>query len=61
MILEDLYEEVSNVCTLEQFDELYTHATDRPYGSLVIDCTEGKRFLCGFDKELVFSENNGNK
>ena len=55
MVLEDIYEEISNVCTLEQFDELYTYATDKPYGSLVIDTTNGKRFLSGFNTELLLN------
>ena len=53
MILEDLYEEVSNVLKAEEFDELYSHATSEKYGSLVIDNTgDEKRFLKGFDFEL---------
>jgi hypothetical protein len=58
VILNDLYEEVSNVLTEDQFDELYTHATSEKYGSLVIDNTSGiKKFYKGFDKELIFTEN----
>ena len=53
VILEDVYEEISNVCTIEQFEELYTYATDKPYGALIIDTThKGKRFLSNFDTEL---------
>jgi hypothetical protein len=53
VILNDLYEEVSNVLTEEQFEELYTHATAEKYGSLVIDATTNeKRFYMGFEKEL---------
>lgn len=53
MILEDLYEEVSNVLKVEEFDELYSHATDEKYGSLIIDSTgDGKRFLKGLQAEL---------
>ena len=37
VVLEDLYEEVSNVLTLEQFEELYDVATQEQYGSLIID------------------------
>jgi hypothetical protein len=55
IILEDLYEEVSNVLTLEQFEELYNHCIDNnQYGSLIIDCThKEKRFCSGLDKELI--------
>jgi hypothetical protein len=53
-ILQDLYEEVSNVLTEEQFEELYTHSTAEKYGSLIIDNTGSeKRFYKGFYKELV--------
>ena len=55
MILNDLYEEVSNALTMEQFDELYTYATDKPYGALILDLTAGKRFLSNFDTELLLN------
>ena len=57
IVLEDIYEEISNVLKLEEFDELYTYATDKPYGTLVLDLTNGKRFLCGFDTELSMDKN----
>ena len=54
VVLEDLYEEVSNVLTLEEFEELYDKATEQQYGSLIIDCShKEKRFLCGLDTELI--------
>jgi hypothetical protein len=52
MILEDIYEEISNVIGIDDFEELYDHATAKPYGSLIIDTTNGKRFLSNFDYEL---------
>lgn len=52
MILEDIYEEVSNVINIDDFEELYDHATAKPYGSLIIDTTNGKRFLSNLDSEL---------
>jgi len=42
VILEDIYEEVSNVIGVNQFEELYDHTTDKPFGSLIIDTTSGK-------------------
>ena len=57
VILEDIYEEVSNVIGIDQFEELYDHATGKPYGSLIIDTTNGKRFLSNLDSELFI----GNK
>ena len=54
VVLEDLYEEVSNVLTLEQFEELYDKATEEQYGSLIIDCShKEKRFMKGLDTELL--------
>ena len=38
--------------TIEDFEELYDHATAKPYGSLIIDTTNGKRFLSNLDSEL---------
>jgi len=57
VVLEDLYEEVSNILTPEQFEELYDKATEEQYGSLIIDAThKNKRFLSGLDKELIIKE-----
>ena len=55
VILEDLYEEVSNVLTEEQFEELYNYCVENnQYGSLIIDAThKEKRFLNGLDGELL--------
>ena len=51
-ILEDIYEEVSNVVDIDTFEKLYDHSTAKPYGSLIIDTTNGKRFLSNLDSEL---------
>ena len=54
VVLEDLCEEVSNILTLEEFEELYDKATEEQYGSLIIDCShKDKRFLRGLDTELI--------
>ncbi len=54
VVLEDLYEEVSNVLTLEEFEELYDKATEEHYGSLIIDCShKDKRFMRGLDTQLL--------
>jgi hypothetical protein len=54
VVLQDLYEEVSNVLTLEQFEELYDAATTDQFGSLIIDCPhKDKRFMCGLDYQLL--------
>lgn len=52
VILTDIYEEISNVIGIDDFEELYDHATAKPYGSLIIDTTNGKRFLSNFEYEL---------
>jgi len=54
IVLNDFYEEISNILTEEQFEELYNHCVDdNQYGSLIIDNThKEKRFLSGLDKEL---------
>ena len=56
IILSDIYEEVSNVLNLEQFEELYDYATSKPYGSLIIDTTNGKRFLSNLESELFIDK-----
>jgi len=56
VILQDLYEEVSNILTPENFEELYDKATEEQYGSLIIDSThKNKRFLRGLDYEMIIS------
>ena len=56
VILDDIYQEVSNVIGIDQFEELYDHATNKPYGSLIIDTTNGKRFLSNLQSELFFEK-----
>ena len=55
IVLEDMYEQVSNVLTEEQFEELYSHCIeDNQYGSLIVDCShKNKRFLNGLESELL--------
>ena len=60
VILSDIYEEVSNVTTIEKFEQLYEHATNRKYGSLIIDTTNEKRFMSNFDFELFISDDKKN-
>lgn len=57
VVLEDMYEEISNILTQEQFEEIYDKATEDQYGSLIIDNTgKTKRFLKGLDSLLVYNE-----
>ena len=50
-----MYEQVSNVLTEEQFEELYEYCIkDNQYGSLIIDCShKNKRFMNGLEGELL--------
>lgn len=53
-ILDDMYEEVSNVLTEEQFIELYDYAISEKYGALIIDNSgDTKRFYKSLDTELL--------
>jgi len=54
IILNDIYEEVSNVIGIDEFEMLYDHATNKKFGSLIIDTTNSKRFLSNLDFELFF-------
>ena len=57
VVLNDIYEEVSNIIIIEKFEELYDFATNKKYGSLIIDTTHGdKRFLSNFNSELFFND-----
>ena len=57
MVIDKIYEEVSNVLTESQFEEMYKHATSEPYNALVIDThpkTErDKRFKKNFNVVLT--------
>ena len=62
MILDDLHEEVSNILTEQEFQEVYDQATKERYGSLIIDCSgKEKRFFKGLDFELLLTNNNIDK
>jgi len=56
VILNDIYEEVSNITTIEKYEMLYDYATNKKYGSLIIDATNGKRFLSNFNSELFITD-----
>ena len=57
MVLEKLYEEVSNLLTEKQFEDLYKHAINEAHDALVIDThpkTErDKRFKKNFNVVLT--------
>ena len=54
IIVNDLYEEVSNSISLEKFEEVYDYATVDDHDSLIIDFTQAKqnRFKMNWDKLL---------
>jgi len=52
VVLEDMYEELSNCLSMDLFEELYDKATEEKYGALVIDLTDGKKFMKNFDSIL---------
>lgn len=59
VILDDMYEEVSNVLKEEEFEEIYDYAVKEKYGALIIDNSgDVKRFYKGLDKELVLDNKN---
>lgn len=54
VILDDLYPLVSAWTTPEEFEAYYNKATERDYGSLIIDITKGKPiFKCGWSINLI--------
>ena len=56
-ILEDIYTELSNIMTIEQFEEIYDYSVKEKHGGLLIDTSgDKKRFYKALDSELVFSE-----
>ena len=52
-MLEKVYPEVSSLVTEEEFDLLYSHATQEPYNAFVIDnhpkMDKNKRFRMNYD------------
>jgi hypothetical protein len=60
VILDDLLGSDALILShyLDEFEELYDFATDKPFGSLIIDTTNGKRFLSNLDSELFIQNKN---
>jgi hypothetical protein len=57
IILNDLYEEVSNALTLEDFYSMYLYCLAKPYGSLIIDMSDKeKKFSCNFGTRLTIGD-----
>ena len=57
IVLEKIYEEVSNLLTQEEFEELYKHATAEPHNALIVDThpdtNREKRFRKNFNVVLT--------
>ena len=57
MILDKVYDEVSNILTEPQFEEAYRHATNEPHDCLVIDThpetSIDKRLKRNFDTVII--------
>ena len=57
MVLEKMYEEVRNIITEDEFEQLYQHATAEPHNALVIDThpqsDKDKRLRKNFDTILT--------
>jgi len=53
-VIEQIYPEVSSLCTEEQFEEMYSKATEEEHSALVIDnhpkTPKNERFKVNFDK-----------
>jgi hypothetical protein len=58
MILNDLYDEVSNILTPEEFEMIYDHAIKgSKYGALIIDNSgDTKRFYRNLEKEIILEK-----
>jgi hypothetical protein len=57
IILNDLYEEVSNALTLEDFYSMYLYCLVKPYGSLIINMSDKeKKFSCNFGTRLIVGD-----
>ncbi len=61
MVLEKIYEEVSNIVTEDEFEQLYQHATAEKHTALVIDThpdtDTDKRIRKIFDTILIVTSN----
>lgn len=56
-VLENLYEEVSNILTYEEFVQLFKYCTDQQYGSLIINNHQDatRRFWLNWDRALTIN------
>ena len=55
--LEKFYEEVSNLLTFEEFEQLFKYCTDQPYGSMIINNHQSakRKYWLNWDKALYIN------
>ena len=55
--LEKYYEEVSNLLTFEEFEQLFKYCTDQQYGSLIINNHQAakRKYWLNWDKSLTIN------
>jgi len=61
--MEDIYENISGLITIEDFERLYEFATsENPHDALVVDTTQKKEnvFRLNQDKIIRFKKSNSN-
>ena len=53
-VLENMYEEVSNILTYDEFEQLFKYCIEQPYGSLIINNHQDatRRFWLNWEKAL---------
>jgi hypothetical protein len=58
IVCDDLYPEVSNVMTIDEFEDTYEYSTKKPHDFLCIDFTQSKdeQIKMGFNKILTIDK-----
>lgn len=59
-VLENLYEEISNILTYEEFVQLFKYCTDQQYGSLIINNHQDakRRFWLNWNQAITINGKN---
>jgi len=56
IVLEDMFEEISSCMSMDIFEQLYDRVTSEKFGALVIDLSDGKKFMRNFDSVLEIKD-----
>lgn len=56
-VLENMYEEVSNLLTFDEFEQLFKYCIEQPYGSLIINNHQDAKYRFWLNWEKVLSIN----